>query len=183
MLSRQEEEQERCETLENDKLVREAEHRRIQREGTTMHQHAQSAANDEAGGRFASVNPTTVIGVQPLPTYPQLPANSPWHGSDPVPDEPPLGYRIDAVPEQEPSMAVGGLPSIEATGPASADAPSLSDLASLGDAQRAGAGPSSSQTETRLGGPAAVSFASRPDTFIPNVNAGSPSSNRDDDNG
>ena len=80
MLSSQQERIERIETLENDRLVREAEQQRIQREGTTMYQHAQSAVNDEAGGRFASVNPTTVVGAQPLPSYPQLPSSSPWSG-------------------------------------------------------------------------------------------------------
>jgi hypothetical protein len=115
MLSSQEEQIERIETIENDRLVREAEQRRIQLEGTTMHQHAQSAANDEAGGRFASVNPTTVVGAQPLPVYPQLPSSSPWSGTQPEPGiEPPLGFENPAV--EESSMAMMWSSSIEATG-------------------------------------------------------------------
>jgi hypothetical protein len=56
---------------------------------------------DDAGGRFAAVNAATIVGSEPAVKYPQLPSSSPWHGSDPVPDEPPLGYRIDAMPELE----------------------------------------------------------------------------------
>ena len=177
MLTRQEEEQERRETLENDRLVREAEQRRLLLEGTTMFQHGQSQADEVNQGRFAATGVPHVTGSQPIPKIPQLPSSSPWSGTQPEPGiEPPLGFENSAL---EPSTSHA---CVEATSPASADAPSLSDLASLGDAQRAGAGPFSSQTETRLGGPAAVSFASRPDTFIPNVNAG-PLSNKDDDNG
>jgi hypothetical protein len=32
------------------------------------------------------------------PQYPMQPPGSPWH-RDPVPDEPPLGENIDAVPD------------------------------------------------------------------------------------
>ena len=107
MLTRQEEEQERRETLENDRKLLEAEHRRILREGTTFHQHAQSAANDEAGGRFAAVNPTTVVGAQSLPKHPTLPSSSPWSGAQPEPGiEPALGYPIDAMPESESSTVM-----------------------------------------------------------------------------
>jgi hypothetical protein len=130
------------------------------------------------GGRFAVTEHQTITGVV-SPSPPPLPTNSPWHGSDPVPDEPPLGYRIDAMPEQESSMAMWSS-SIEATGPASADAPSLSDSASLGDAQRAGAGPSSSQTGTRLGGPGGL--ICQPCPTVHDERAGPPS-NKDDGNG
>jgi hypothetical protein len=113
MLSKQEEEQERRATIENDRLVREAEHRRIQREGTTMYQHAQSAANDEAGGRFASVNPTRVIGATPNIAA-AYPAASTAHQTE-LPPEPPLSaYENPTLGES--SMAVGGLPFIEDTG-------------------------------------------------------------------
>jgi hypothetical protein len=54
MLSKQEEEQERRETLENDRLVREAEHQRLLRGGTTFHQFAQSFADEVNQGRFAA---------------------------------------------------------------------------------------------------------------------------------
>jgi hypothetical protein len=98
MLSRQEEERERRETLENDRKALEAERQRILREGSTFHQHAQSAANDEAGGRFAAVSPTTVVGAEPAMKYPQLPSSSPWSGAQPEPGiEPPLGFENPAI--------------------------------------------------------------------------------------
>jgi hypothetical protein len=143
MLSSQEEKRDRIETIENDRLVREAEQQRIQLEGSTMYQHAQSAANDEAGGRFASVNPTRVIGATPNIAA-AYPAASSAHQTE-LPPELPTGHDINEMPPLEPSTVHA---SVEATGPASADAPPLSDLASLSDAQRAGAGPSFSQTET-----------------------------------
>jgi hypothetical protein len=59
-----------------------------------------SHTHSEVGGRFAVTEHQTITGVV-SPAPPPLPANSPWHGSDPVPDEPPLGYRIDAMPEFE----------------------------------------------------------------------------------
>jgi hypothetical protein len=73
---------------------------------------------DDAGGRFAAVNAATIVGQDPQVKYPQLPSSSRWHGSDPVPDEPPLGYRVDEMPPLEPSAAsvqpveqLGGAPS------------------------------------------------------------------------
>ena len=111
MLSSQEEQIEREATLENDRLVREAEQRRIQLEGTTMHQHAQSAANDEAGGRFAAINPTTVVGADPQLKYPA--ASPSWQIQ--LPDEPPLGVDNSAL---EPSAVYSpvevGAPVLEA---------------------------------------------------------------------
>jgi hypothetical protein len=53
------------------------------------------AEQDTVGGRFASVTKTRVIGG--ASDYPTLPASSPW-SSNPVPDEPGLGYRIDDHP-------------------------------------------------------------------------------------
>jgi hypothetical protein len=60
----------------------------------TLHQHAQSQASDISGGRFGALGVPLVIGSTAIPKYPELPANSPSH-SDPVPDEPPLGFKID----------------------------------------------------------------------------------------
>ena len=54
--------------------------------------HAQAAAND-AGGRFKKELEARVTGV---PEYPRQPSHSPW-ANDPVPDEPPLGFEIDAM--------------------------------------------------------------------------------------
>jgi hypothetical protein len=117
MLSKQEEEQERRETLENDRLVREAEHRRIRLEGTTFHQFGQSQAHDEVGGRFASISPITVVGANPTLKYPAAAA----HQADPVPIEPPLGFSVDDMPI-EPSTVVTR--AVEDTGGAAASAAS-----------------------------------------------------------
>jgi hypothetical protein len=93
--SDQEDQAEKHRTLFNDARVRDQ-----LRNGDTgtflSHTHI-----DDAGGRFAAVNAATIVGSEPAVKYPQLPSSSPWHGSDPVPDEPPLGYRIDAMPELE----------------------------------------------------------------------------------
>src|SRR6516164_11862879 len=70
-----------------------AERRRVLREqASTFLDHARAAADDEAGGRFARVQPQSVIGSTPVPQYPQ--ASTPFQ-SDPCGLEPPLGYRID----------------------------------------------------------------------------------------
>src|SRR6516165_12462708 len=55
-----------------------------------------SHTHSELGGRFALTEHQTITGVV-SPSPPALPSNSPWHGADPVPDEPPLGYRIDQM--------------------------------------------------------------------------------------
>jgi hypothetical protein len=109
----------------------------LQQQGSTMLDHARSAADDDRGGRFAAVNTTTVIGADPIPKYPTLPASSPWAGPDPVPKEEPLGYSVNDL---EPSTGLLPLP-VE-TGPAVAAAPSL--FVEGGDGQRSDAGPSSS---------------------------------------
>jgi hypothetical protein len=89
-LSRQEEMEERKSVLRNEQ--------RLRNPGTTFSQFAESEAT-EARGRFTAHEQSRVIGSEPLPRYPQLPASSPWAGPDLVPTEPALGYAIDA---QEP---------------------------------------------------------------------------------
>ena len=88
--------------LQNDRRVRE--------QGSTFSQFAQSEAS-EIGGRFAANERATVVGADPVPGYPAA-----FQQRDPVPDEPPLGYRIhDLTPhELEPSMASISLPVEEA---------------------------------------------------------------------
>ena len=56
-----------------------------------------SRTRDEAGGRFAQVNKSTVVGSDPATLYPRLPSGSPW-SSDPVPPEPPLNQDISEPP-------------------------------------------------------------------------------------
>jgi DNA-binding transcriptional MerR regulator len=66
----------------------------LSRAATTYFDQAQGI-DDEMGGRFAKVHTTTVVGSSSV-SYPAQPSTSPWH-RDPVPDEPPLGYSVDAV--------------------------------------------------------------------------------------
>jgi hypothetical protein len=58
----------------------------------------------ELGGRFSNVGAASVVRTTPNP-YPPLPENNPWR-SDPVPDEPPLGFEINRLSayELEPSI-------------------------------------------------------------------------------
>jgi hypothetical protein len=84
----QEEQAQRLAETHNEMLRKKA-------EGSTFFQHAIASANDEAGGRYAKQNPTTVVGANPI-AYPQLPEGSPWAQQWPEgPDE--LGYEIDAL--------------------------------------------------------------------------------------
>jgi hypothetical protein len=87
MLSSQQEEQDRRETLLNDQKVR---------LGGTFLDFAQAAASD-IGGRFAAHSKELVVGSTPGPIYPALPASSPWSGADPVGLEPPLGQDLNIV--------------------------------------------------------------------------------------
>jgi hypothetical protein len=121
MLSKQEEEQERS--------------------GTYL-SHAQSAANDTAGGRFAATGGARVIGSTPTPAS-QYPAAS-AHQADPVGPEPPLGVSIDAMPGFDSSAVPCDLTAAEQLGGAAAAPPSSSSLSS--DVERA-APPSFSANE------------------------------------
>jgi hypothetical protein len=70
----------------------------LKRDKDTFHSRAQSALDDESGGRFSKLNPSQVVGVA-VPTYPQIPSG-PWSGSNPVPPNPAmdeLGYDINEV--------------------------------------------------------------------------------------
>jgi hypothetical protein len=79
---------EKRDVLRNDRRVRE--------QGSTFSQFAQSEA-DTPRGRFDAHEKSTVIGSEPLPRYPQLPASSPWAGPDLVPTEPALGVDVNAL--------------------------------------------------------------------------------------
>ena len=74
---------ERRRVMENDRKV------------ATYHFVAQSAVDDERGGRYAVEGKATVTGSSPI-SYPAQPTHSPWH-HDPIGTEPPLGYSIDAI--------------------------------------------------------------------------------------
>jgi|SRR6516165_12040733 hypothetical protein len=90
---------------------------------TTFHQFAQSNSDETSGGRFAKQEGSTpqVVGADGPPTCPALPSSSPWSGEDPVPDEPPLGININAMPElgQNPT----GLPMSQPVATGVAEAP------------------------------------------------------------
>ena len=53
---------------------------------------------DDAGGRYAKLTSSNVIGSKPTPQYPPLPASSPWASGFDVNVEPPLGYAVDEMP-------------------------------------------------------------------------------------
>jgi hypothetical protein len=57
---------------------------------------------DDAGGRFAAVNAAKVVG-QSSSIAAAYPAASAAHQTE-LPPEPPLGFRVDAMPELESSM-------------------------------------------------------------------------------
>jgi hypothetical protein len=123
------ENQERADIMKAEAALREKER------ASTMFDHARAAADDELGGRFARHQPQIVVGSSPV-IYPKLPASSPWSGPDLVGDEPPLGYSIDDL--EHPGLP---LPVEAQAGPTPADAPSFG---CLGDEQRSGVGPPSS---------------------------------------
>jgi hypothetical protein len=140
VLSRQEEEAERIETLLQDAELRQREQRqKQQREGSTFLEQYHS----DIGGRF-SVTQTEIVTGRASPQLPPLPACSPWSSAQPEPGlEPPLGYAIHQV---EPSAS---FPAAEVTGaPAAAVAPPSALLPTSGNdgvEPGAGAPPSSEQ--------------------------------------
>jgi len=74
--------------LENDRKVREI---------ATYHSVAQSALDDERGGRYSgSGSKATVVGSSPI-QYPAQPEGSPW-SRDVCPPEPPLGFSVEDQP-------------------------------------------------------------------------------------
>ena len=142
MLSRQEEEQERRETFENDLRAREQQKQREQ--GSTFLDQYHS----HTGGRFGAIQQESVTGrVSPKP--PPLPASSPWSGAQPEPGiEPPTGYAIHQVePLESPSFAQGqlGAPAAEVAPP-----PDRLPPVTGGVEPGAGAPPSSETDDERL---------------------------------
>jgi hypothetical protein len=133
MSTESDEQAERRATLLQDVDLRRRQEREQRERGSTYLDHHQS----ELGGRFGSIETETITG-KPSPQPPPLPANSPRAGPDIVPPEPPTGFEIDAMTLLEPSAVA-----VEATDPASADAPS--SVSPLAHEQRADAGPFSSE--------------------------------------
>jgi hypothetical protein len=84
-----------------------------------MHSRGNAELELENQGRFA--RPATIVGTTHAPSYPQLPASSPWSQPD-GPPEPPLGFSVEEVP------LVGEAFEIERSLRASIDAGSGGDL-------------------------------------------------------
>jgi hypothetical protein len=118
VLSSQEEPREREEVMRQDADWQRQLKAAAKAPANTMFQHAQSHANDEAGGRFTQVNAATVVGSK-AEVAAVYPAASAAHQTQ-LPPEEPLGYRIDAI---EPSTF---LYSVE--DPGGAEAPSSSNV-------------------------------------------------------
>ena len=121
--SQEEQEERKRVTLQDADLRRQQQQQeQSQRDPTGTffsHTHADEISG---GGRFAAVNPATVVGQDPQIKYPQLPASSPWSGAQPEPGiEPPLGFENSAL--NEILDGVEWSSSIEATGGAPSPSP------------------------------------------------------------
>jgi hypothetical protein len=114
---------------------------RRQQGGSTYLDHTH---DDTSGGRFAAIGTPYVVGSTPIPKYPELPADSPFH-HDPVPPEPPLS--ADENPALNPSSPEPFPSSVQETGEPTSDvAPSPTPL---GDVQRTDVGSPSSLAARR----------------------------------
>jgi hypothetical protein len=80
--SKHEEQAERLETLRNDADV-------LKQQGGTFFEHALEETIPR--GRFGATGVPQIVGQTPAPSYPAASA----HQRDPVPDEPPLEFKID----------------------------------------------------------------------------------------
>jgi hypothetical protein len=89
MTSRDREQEERRQVLENDRLVRE--------ERSLLAQAQAQIDLESPGGRFKREASVHITGSQRVPIYPRQPGSSPWH-HDPVPNEEPLGVSVAEAP-------------------------------------------------------------------------------------
>jgi hypothetical protein len=125
-LSKQEEEQERIDTMRNDADVR-RQQQQAQGGSTFLDQY-----HSDIGGRFSVTQHETVIGrVSPKP--PPLPSTSPWSGAQPEPGiEPSLGFSVDQLTDPERVLSTpepaSSSSSVQDPGPAEAPSdPGLSE--------------------------------------------------------
>jgi hypothetical protein len=102
--SEQEDQTEKRRVVLQDADVRRQQHEQAQRQQFgTFFSHAQAAANDTAGGRFASVSPTSIVGSEPTVKYPA--ASPSWQIQ--LPDEPPLSaYENPALEDPTGALPV-----------------------------------------------------------------------------
>jgi hypothetical protein len=127
----QRDQQDRIDVQRNDADVRR------QQQGSTLHAFAQADAA-QPRGRYASVDATQVIASEPLVKYPA--ASGPWQ-SDPVGQEPPLGYSVhDLEPSTVPHP-------VEDTGGPAPDDPSGGSAVSPTPTSDRGTGPSPSSPD------------------------------------
>src|SRR6516165_7594221 len=109
MTTDQEEQAEKRRVMLQDAGVRQ------QQQTSTFHQHAQAQADEISQGRYRATGVPRVVGSTPTPAS-QYPAASAAYQTE-LPPEGQLGYRVDAMPGLESSMA----PPVEVTdGPAQA---------------------------------------------------------------
>jgi len=132
MTTDQEEQAEKRRVMLQDAGVRQ------QQQTSTFHQHAQAQADEISQGRYRATGVPRVVGSTPTPAS-QYPAASAAHQTE-LPPEGPLGYRVDAMPGLESSMA----PPVEVTdGPAQAPSGDGGPATSSGGlvSERAGSSP------------------------------------------
>jgi hypothetical protein len=137
----QHEQRARRETLRNDARLRE------QQQATSMHQFAQSQANDTGGGRFGALGNPNITGSTPVQQIPQLPSSSPWSGAQPEPGiEPALGYEVNRLTPYELEPSVSSLAAAQATeGAPVPEAPSSGVHLPADDVESSAGAPSSSE--------------------------------------
>jgi hypothetical protein len=102
MLSRQQDQQERLEVIENDKRLRGSSSGSSAREGSSTFF---SQTHNEVGGRYAAISSPQIVGSTALPKY----EGAPNWANDGVPNEPPLGFDNPALnpsAELEPPAAL-----------------------------------------------------------------------------
>src|SRR5215831_3066169 len=87
---------EKKEILEDDRKVR---------EGSTYFAHAQASAQDEMGGRFAKVQPTSVTGSSPG-AWPKMPEGNFWAKNE-MPPEPRWYSWIASADHTEAEIWIG----------------------------------------------------------------------------
>jgi len=141
--SDQEEQAERRRVLLQDADLRRQQEQAQREQSGTFFSHAQAAANDTAGGRFASVSPTSIVGSEPAVKYPA--ASPSWQIQ--LPDEPPLSaYENPALEESADVSPVS--PSVATDGPAHAPSSDGGPATSSGGlvSERAGSSPPPEQT-------------------------------------
>lgn len=102
----QREQQERRETLENDRRVREQQHGMTEPK-TTFSTFAEAFATEDRQGRFRGQPSQYIVGSEPIVRYPELPETSPFH-HDPVGQEPPLNFQETSALEP-----VGTFPEVQ----------------------------------------------------------------------